>query len=303
MTLVRLRPGDTVCHLLFGVGVVQRSDPKGARAEVNFMRHGMKSIALDGKDSLYIRKVNGQDVHVHSRYRDSLLYLVHIRNLKSILCRGILSRVQVSNLGLGFEDISYTSVQRLRSRIFVKHGNVSRPLHSYVNLFFAVRPPMLAVFDNRLRQDDLVYLEVSPTVLDLPGVLISDGNAAAQGLTEAGQETVTVTVATSPAASCQRWYDPPSFTPRPRLRSNFFASAVGLDRVDFNAVATDDWRLDAEIKRRKQAEVLVPDEVPMYHFVGVTVRSEATRRRVESLLAEAGVECLNINERPQWYFD
>ena len=301
--MVQLRPGDTVCHLRFGFGVVQWSDPAAARAEIKFAKHGAKLLSLDGYYNFYIRKVNGQSIHIHSKYQHSLLYLVHIRNLRSIFRYGILSRMRVMQLVANFEDISYGSVQRLRSRISIKHGDDSRPLHSYVNLFFAAKPPMLAVFHNRARQDDLVYLEISPTVLDLPGTLIADGNAAIQGLSQAGRETVTVVVATSAAASCQRWYDPPSFLPHRRVCSNFYVSSVGLDCVDFGAVATDDRWLDEETKRRKQAEVLVPDEVPVYPFVGVAVRSRVTRQRVEALLAEAGIECLDVVERPEWYFD
>src|SRR5438067_8740377 len=64
-------------------------------------------------------------------------------------------------------------IQARRARKRVPGG---RPLHEYANLYFTARNPMLIKRSDQREQ--LCVLGVSSAVLELPGVVISDGNAS-----------------------------------------------------------------------------------------------------------------------------
>jgi hypothetical protein len=49
-------------------------------------------------------------------------------------------------------------------------------LHDYANLYFDAHNPMLSRL--RTENDDICVLRIDPKVLDLPGVIIADRNAA-----------------------------------------------------------------------------------------------------------------------------
>lgn len=126
-------------------------------------------------------------------------------------------------------SVAMADVQDRRSPKTVPGG---RPLHEYVNLYFDARNAMM-----RLRRSrDLVVLRVSPAVLDLPAAVVTDGNAA-NGPTR------------------------------------FFRSPDGLAHLDAERVFAEWWTNDdpfvqQELKRQRQAEVLVPDVVPPEYIVG-----------------------------------
>ena len=52
----------------------------------------------------------------------------------------------------------------------------AKPLHEYVNLYICARNPMMYL--RRAHHEVLCVLQISPAVLNLPGVVIADGNAA-----------------------------------------------------------------------------------------------------------------------------
>ncbi|MCI4330264.1 MAG: DUF4433 domain-containing protein [Thermoplasmata archaeon] len=92
-------------------------------------------------------------------------------DLPSILQRGLLSHNQAA--ALRPHAISDPAVQLRRSRVRVPGGLW---LHDYVNLYFDSHNPMLSKIRHMNR--DLVVLEVSKVVVDLPDVVIADRNAA-----------------------------------------------------------------------------------------------------------------------------
>src|SRR5207244_12722562 len=52
----------------------------------------------------------------------------------------------------------------------------ARSLHEYANLYFDAHNPMLSKC--RARNDVICVLRIAATVLDLPGVIVTDRNAA-----------------------------------------------------------------------------------------------------------------------------
>ena len=102
-----------------------------------------------------------------------LHYITPIVNIPSILRWGILSHRRATRLK--HRSVAMQEVQERRAKVRVPQG---RPLHQYANLYFHARNPMMY-----LRQSDhpnLCVLRVNTDVLDLPGVVIADRNAASQ---------------------------------------------------------------------------------------------------------------------------
>lgn len=100
-----------------------------------------------------------------------LHYITPISNLPSILEVGILSHHKaqfIRHLSVANEDVQ--SKRRWKPTLD------GRNLHTYVNLYFNANNPMLYVL--RHMHKDLAVLSIDPTVIDTPGVYITDGNAA-----------------------------------------------------------------------------------------------------------------------------
>lgn len=191
-----------------------------------------------------------------------LYYMTHIDNLPSILQHGILSGNMVRSRGISAARIDNRGVQDLRDRVtFVLLGK-RRALHDFAPLYFTVRTPML--YSRGHLQDRIVYVEVEAAVLDLPGALICDGNAASQGLRKDGG-SVDVIVATLPGESCQRIYTPSRPMPSWRM-SNAYAGPDALDQILWQDVDDQSWGNNDEKTRRKHAEALIPGRIPSAYF-------------------------------------
>jgi len=104
-----------------------------------------------------------------------LHYITSIENLASILERGILSHNRAARLK--HRSVALEDVQDRRRAKSVLGGSA---LHSYANLYFHARNPMMFSL-TRERSNDLVVPRVSEAVLDLPDTVVTDGNAASGG--------------------------------------------------------------------------------------------------------------------------
>lgn len=173
-------------------------------------------------------------------------YITRISNLPSIYEHGIRSYAEVE--GLPHESVALPEVQARRSRVRVLGR---RPLHEYANLYFDARNPMMS--KRRDLHASLCVLRVSTDVLDLPGVVVTDGNASS-GSTR--------------------------FAPAPD----------GVSIVDRVLTFAIRWVHSdpAEARRReaaKCAEVLVPERGEPAYFRGVYVSCEESRERVTAIRA------------------
>ncbi len=110
----------------------------------------------------------------------SLYYITNIANLPSLCEQGILSanridaeKTQFVSMYKGITDAKNDINRRGR----VKPLNGKSSLLGYASLYFQPRNPMMyrAIFETGVEK--LAILEVANTVLNEPGVLISDGNA------------------------------------------------------------------------------------------------------------------------------
>jgi hypothetical protein len=128
---------------------------------------------------------------------EELHYITHVANVPSIAARGILSHHRAARLQ--HQDVSLADVQDRRKGVRIPNGLL---LHDYANLYITARNPMLY---RRLCDgicDALCVISVSPNVLDLPNVVVTDRNAAtnycrfrpaAEGLAEVDGERVACT--------------------------------------------------------------------------------------------------------------
>ena len=154
-------------------------------------------------------------------------------NVGSIISLGILSHTQAARVP--HRSVALASVQDRRERVRV---SPRRMLHDYANLYFCARNPTMYYIVNHNQIDDVCLLRISPDVLDLPDVVVTDRNAASGGMSR---------------------FDPP---------------AVGLPLIDFDDVHARYWThpgnpaAEWDHRRRKCAEVLVPGKVEPGFILG-----------------------------------
>lgn len=178
-----------------------------------------------------------------------LQYITHMANLASILQHGILSHHGVAKLGTERVSVASEEIQERRRKVRVPVPNSSRPLHSYANLYFSARNPMMWVLRNQ--HDDLCVLRVGKDVLHLPGVVVTDCNASSDHV-------------------------------------RFGDGVSGLARVDRELVFAEYWTDPDPIayyrrKSAKCAEVLVPDFVPPDFISGVFVSTPESLNRIAQM--------------------
>ncbi len=178
-----------------------------------------------------------------------LHYMTPIANLASIRRYGILSHVRAA--ALPHASVALEAVQDRRANKRIPGG---RALHEYANLYFDARNAMMFM----RRSDELVVVRVSSSVLDLPGTVVSDGNAA-NGVTR------------------------------------FFPSPAGIDALDADRVYAEWWTHEdyweqQERKRQRQAEVLVPEAVTPDLIIGCYAWREQEAQQCRSFDANWSVE-------------
>ncbi len=105
----------------------------------------------------------------------SLYYITHLENLRSILTHGILSHNAVETSGVKFRTVYDTGIVNSRK---LRQTPDSRSLWDFANLYFQPRNPMLYRLVQEKDRKEIIVLGVLPNVLKIPGIFITDGNAA-----------------------------------------------------------------------------------------------------------------------------
>lgn len=175
-----------------------------------------------------------------------------IANVPSIADRGILSHHGAA--ALPHTSVAAEDIQNMRADVVVPQG---RRLHEYANLYFHARNPMMSRL--RLLHEELCILRIDSAVLDLPEVVVTDGNASS------------------------------SYT-------RFQATADGLDFIDEGLTFARDWRdpmtqVYWRKKRARCAEVRVPDRVTPDAILGAYVCGHGNgRARVQPFMNAVEVD-------------
>lgn len=178
-------------------------------------------------------------------------HMTDVENLDSIFRnKMILSHNKIDSMGVGFTDISNPSVQEGRANIVVPVSG--KQVHDYVPLYWGKKTPMVSAV--RDRNTTLVFLMFSTNLLAEYDCVITDGNARANG-------TV--------------------------FRN--FSQIDDLDILNPADINTFKYGHDLEVKRRKQAELLVLNELPLKHLSYIVCHLGPVKSKVEELLATHGL--------------
>ena len=174
-----------------------------------------------------------------------LHFIAPIVNVPSIMQRGILSNKLADQIS--HHSLAMSEIQERRKN---KQIPGARKLHEYANLYFDAHNPMLS--KRRAYNNDVCVLRVDAKVLDLPGVIIADRNAASGA------------VSFWPVAGGLRAID----------RDRVFAQYWTHPQDPF-----DEWNHKSE----KCAEVLVPDCVKPCYLVGAYVDNQVVLKTFQQL--------------------
>lgn len=172
-----------------------------------------------------------------------LHYITPICNIPSILQHGILSHARAARHP--HHSVAMQEIQVRRAQVRVPRG---RLLHEYANLYICARNPMLYKLLNQ--RTTICVLSVTPAVLDLQGVVISDSNASS-GYARFAQAPDGLRIVDQAQTFAEYWTD--------------------QDPIQ-------QWRK----KVAKCAEVLVPDRVEPRFIRGAYVSCDEARQAVEA---------------------
>jgi hypothetical protein len=208
--------------------------------------------------------------------RHFIMHFTHVRNLPGILAAGCLQTDSLVNHGSALQvEAADLEIKAKRQAIRIRlspYGCVA----DYVPFYFAPRSPMLyklakgGVPNYTDGQDPPIYLVSTVETVARAGLqcLFSDGNCAAAVTQVSGDLTQFESMVDWEVMGAQRW----------------------------NNTAEDGDRM-----RRRMAEFLVYERLPIGCVAGIAVRTDGAKEQVDAILAAQGVS-LPVWARPGWYF-
>ncbi len=187
---------------------------------------------------------------------EKLYYMTHMNNISSILEHGILCYNRARYIS--HVSISDYHVQWRRDRRFIEEY---KTIHDYVPLYFATHTPMQYVITHHeeknyyINKVYLAFIEVDPIkVFQTRGVMFTDGNAASS-------------------------------------ETRRFKDIKDLEQLDWYIIKNKKC-FSREYKRKKSAEVLVPDRVSPDYFLGIIVSLEQVKEEILKKCSEVSRERL-----------
>lgn len=180
-----------------------------------------------------------------------LYRMIHIDNIPHIVANGITHYIS-PNRNKDYQNIGDNSLINRRSEIVLDDNT---KLSDYIPFYFSYRTPMLFViwkgFNNvkDIKQEDIVYIVSSVQKMTDLGVdyKFTDGHAVA-GL------------------------------------SNFYSkeSITEIDNLlDWAAIKAIDWKIEPDLKRKKEAEFLVLGDIDYEAVLGYIVYNDVAKNKVE----------------------
>ncbi|MCX6131449.1 MAG: DUF4433 domain-containing protein [Proteobacteria bacterium] len=166
--------------------------------------------------------------------------MTHIDNLDGILAVGGLLPYN-KMARRSYCDLANDDVQKGRAAVVVQSS--SRPLHDYVPLYFGFKTPM--VVRNKDQNQGMIFLRFSLDILGMPDVMFTDGNARSS-----------------------------------KTRFFKFQQLDDLESLNASAISKVKWVGNEELKRQKQAEILVPDFLDWDQVYDIIVFNEEAKNQV-----------------------
>jgi len=182
---------------------------------------------------------------------DCLYYITHIDNLPSILKHGIQSHNAIEKSGIDFKAVYDPEIMVRRKSKSTPNG---RTLWDFANVYFQPRNPMLYRVINEIKRDEIAVLGLQPSVLRIPGIYITDGNAA---------------------------NDPTSF----------YTPNVGLKIIlrMWDTIDNEWWNSADGSKRKIMAECLIPQSIPPTYIHSIFVAKHEIADLVKRNIAPLGI--------------
>lgn len=206
----------------------------------------------------------------------NIFRLVHFSNVGEILRNGMYSKS--GHVTPDYVNIGDTVLIRQRETFKVRIDPPGGNLGDYIPFYFAGHSPMLLNIKTgyrgitQLPQSDLVYFvcKISGIVNECPEWCFTDGHA---------KNSIT----------------------------KFFNRAADLDKLDWTMIHEQYWQAtedDMDRTRRKQAEFLVKNHVPVSCVCGIIVLNDESKDRIEELESNVGIRRIPIyvdKERKYFY--
>jgi len=179
-----------------------------------------------------------------------LYYMAPMSNVPFILALGILSYNIAKELP--HKDVSLWSVQKRREKLI---PGTNKKIHDYVPLYFSTHTPMQynitqgnKYSDPVINQKDLVFFEIDAVkIFELDGIVFTDGNAASKD-------------------------------------TRFYYDISSLDELDWYIIRYVSDTYSKDYKRKKAAEVLVPNRVPTNFFNRVIVYNKEALCKLNTIV-------------------
>ena len=188
-----------------------------------------------------------------------LYYITHIDNVPSILKNGILSHKNIIDKGIEFTPIYDECIVSRRKERKTPDG---KSLWEFANVFFNPRNPMLFRVNCEKTTYNLAIMGVEPSILRLPNVYVTTGNAAhSQSEIMVPSKTVLYQI----LKNTQREY----------------------------------WSENDGSKRKIMAECLVPDEIPVNYLTAIYVADHDSKQKLEQKLK---VTAFPVIPEPHMFF-
>ena len=89
--------------------------------------------------------------------------------------------------------------------------------------------------------------------------------------------------------------------------SRFFSDTTDLDQIDWKVMQLRHWKntpRDQDIERRRQAEFLVHEKVPLKLVKGIVTKTQSAFMKVENLRMKYVADDLKakMGVKPDWYY-
>lgn len=191
-------------------------------------------------------------------------HFTHIQDLDSIVKNGILCTNKKDELGTTHLDAASETIQERRSTMEVTCAPKGK-VHDYVPCYFCSMNPMVLSLINSKNVDQqfILFFAIPIDKLIDDNVIFTDASANT-GI-------------------------PPSF----------YTDPADLENLDWKAIQSKKWRhIYKDELRRRMAEVLVKDSVPMSMIEHIVVWNEGIKKRVEETFKKNKVECPSVIYQP-----
>lgn len=191
----------------------------------------------------------------------SLYYITHRDNVSSILKHGILSHSSIHDQALPYEAIYDSNIVSNRQEKLTPNG---QSLWQFANVYFQARNPMMYRVAHEKSVNDLAIIGVNNSILNLPNIFITDGNAA---------NTVT----------------------------NFYTPKEGIAALaeTWNIITGEWWNSTDGSKRKIMAECLVPTHIPSEYIHTIYVANQNAADKLRSII---GLSTIPIVPEPNLFF-